>query len=176
MAKLNYRIFKTKWGYFGVLWDDFGLISTILPQKRIIDTENALLRNFEGKNSEISRENSGFSELFDAIISYFDGELIDFSQFKKHYRLENYPDFKRKVLVKCLSVKYGKVLTYKDLADKAGNEKASRAVGVIMANNKLPLLIPCHRIIRSDGGVGGYSGAGGVKNKIKMLKMEGVGL
>jgi O-6-methylguanine DNA methyltransferase len=64
----------------------------------------------------------------------------------------------------------GKVLTYKEVARKAGSEKAVRAVGNILSKNFDPN-IPCHRIIRSDGGMGGYNR--GVKNKITILKKEG---
>ena len=64
----------------------------------------------------------------------------------------------------------GKVLTYKEVAMKAGSEKAVRAVGNILSKNFDPN-IPCHRVIRSDGGMGGYNR--GVKNKIAILKKEG---
>lgn len=64
----------------------------------------------------------------------------------------------------------GKILTYKEVAKKAGNEKASRAVGNIISKN-YDKNIPCHRVIRSDGKTGGYNR--GPNNKIKLLKKEG---
>ncbi len=64
----------------------------------------------------------------------------------------------------------GKVLTYKEVAKKAGNEKACRAVGSILNKNYNPS-IPCHRVIRSDGKMGGYN-RGGVERKLEILKME----
>ncbi len=67
----------------------------------------------------------------------------------------------------------GKVLTYKEVAKRAGNALASRAVGNILNKNYNPK-IPCHRVIRTDGKMGGYNR--GVKNKIKILKAEGVKL
>lgn len=66
----------------------------------------------------------------------------------------------------------GKVLTYKEVAKKAGNEKATRAVGSIMNKNFDPD-IPCHRVVRSNGGVGGYN-RGGEKKKLQILKSEGI--
>ena len=66
----------------------------------------------------------------------------------------------------------GKTLTYKEVARKAGNENASRAVGSIMRKN-YDTSIPCHRVIRSDGGMGGYN-RGGIKKKLEILKKEGV--
>ena len=65
----------------------------------------------------------------------------------------------------------GKVLTYKEVANKAGNPGAARAVGNIMRAN-YDKNIPCHRVIRSDGGMGGYN-RGGVKRKLEILKKEG---
>lgn len=77
--------------------------------------------------------------------------------------------FKERVLEVVKKIPRGKVLTYKEVAKKAGSPKASRAVGNILHNNHDPQ-IPCHRVIRSDGKVGGYNR--GVKNKIKLLKKE----
>jgi len=68
----------------------------------------------------------------------------------------------------------GSVMTYKEVATNAGNPKAARAVANIMAKNH-DLDIPCHRVIRSDGGLGGYN-RGGEKKKRAILKSEGVTL
>ena len=68
----------------------------------------------------------------------------------------------------------GTVLTYKDVAEKAGNAKAYRAVATIMAKN-YDLEIPCHRVIRTDGGLGGYN-RGGIRKKREILLAEGVKL
>lgn len=68
----------------------------------------------------------------------------------------------------------GEVMTYKEVATKAGNPKAARAVANIMAANYDPD-IPCHRVIRSDGGLGGYN-RGGEKKKRAILKAEGITL
>jgi methylated-DNA-[protein]-cysteine S-methyltransferase len=65
----------------------------------------------------------------------------------------------------------GKVMTYQDVALKAGSPKAYRAVASLMAKNYNPL-IPCHRVIRSDGGLGGYN-RGGIMAKRKLLSIEG---
>ena len=68
----------------------------------------------------------------------------------------------------------GSVMTYKEVAKKAGNEKAARAVANIMAAN-YDLDVPCHRVIRTDGGLGGYN-RGGIEKKSKLLRKEGVQL
>ena len=67
----------------------------------------------------------------------------------------------------------GKVLTYKQVAIGIKKPNAARAVANACAKNPFPLKIPCHRVIRSDGKLGGYSGKGGINQKIKLLKEEG---
>lgn len=80
-------------------------------------------------------------------------------------------DFQQKVLEIIRKIPRGKVLTYKKVAQKAKNPRAYRAVGNILNKNKNPK-IPCHRVVRSDGEAGGYRK--GTKNKIEMLKREGI--
>ena len=78
--------------------------------------------------------------------------------------------FKEKVFAVVCKIPAGKVLTYKEVAKKVGSPNASRAVGTVLATNYDPA-IPCHRVIRSDGGMGGYNR--GLPNKIKKLTQEG---
>jgi methylated-DNA-[protein]-cysteine S-methyltransferase len=80
-------------------------------------------------------------------------------------------DFERKVLIATSSIQKGKVKTYKRIAEEIGHPNACRAVGTALKNNPLPVTIPCHRVIRSDGDIGGY--ALGRKKKAALLKKEG---
>jgi len=66
----------------------------------------------------------------------------------------------------------GKTRTYKQVAKAIGKPKAHRAVATAIGKNPYPIKIPCHRVIRSDGGLGGYSGPGGIKTKKKLLASE----
>lgn len=70
----------------------------------------------------------------------------------------------------------GKVATYKSVAKLAGNPRAFRAVGTAMRNNPDMKVIPCHRVVGSDGKMHGYSAKNGVASKIKLLKTEGVAI
>jgi methylated-DNA-[protein]-cysteine S-methyltransferase len=81
--------------------------------------------------------------------------------------------FQRRVLRATLRIPYGRTSTYGKLALAIGNPRAARAVGRALGANPLPLVIPCHRVIASDGGLGGYSAAGGIKVKRKLLEKEG---
>ena len=79
--------------------------------------------------------------------------------------------FRRTVLHKLVEVPYGHTLSYKELAELAGNPKASRATGSAMATNPIPLVVPCHRVLRSGGKLGGYGG--GLDAKVWLLRLEG---
>ena len=74
-------------------------------------------------------------------------------------------EFQRRVLDQCRRIPYGQTMTYAELAAKAGSPKAARAVGNCMAGNRIPLIIPCHRVVCTDGRIGSYSGCGGMSNE-----------
>lgn len=81
--------------------------------------------------------------------------------------------FEREVLAVLRRIPAGAVKTYGEVAKAVGQPGAARAVGAACARNPLPLLIPCHRVVRSDGGLGGYSLRGGVALKRRLLESEG---
>jgi O-6-methylguanine DNA methyltransferase len=80
--------------------------------------------------------------------------------------------FRGRALRACHLIHRGQVLTYGELAARAGSPGAARAAGSAMAANPLPVIIPCHRVVRADGGAGAYS-AGGTAAKQRMLRAEG---
>lgn len=83
--------------------------------------------------------------------------------------------FQKKVYEVVSRIPQGRVLTYGDVARKAGSPGAARAVGTLMAQNPYPKTkVPCHRVVRSDGHIGKYSGRDGQKGKEKLLRSEGV--
>ncbi len=82
--------------------------------------------------------------------------------------------FTARVLDKLKQIPRGRVTTYGRLARAAGKPKAARAAGTAAGKNQDAPTRPCHRVVRSDGSIGGYSGAGGIKKKIELLKKEGV--
>ena len=81
--------------------------------------------------------------------------------------------FKEKILKLTKRIPKGSVTTYKLIAEKL-KTRAYRAVGTALHNNKKPIIIPCHRVVNSDGFIGGY--AKGIKEKIKLLKKEGINI
>lgn len=83
-------------------------------------------------------------------------------------------NFTTKIYSVASQIPKGKVATYQQIARLAGNPKASRAVGSAMRKNPDMKVVPCHRVIGSDGTMHGYSAGQGIKTKIEMLKKEGV--
>ena len=84
--------------------------------------------------------------------------------------------FQIKVWKEIAKIPKGKTKTYKEIAIKIGHPNSARAVANACGRNPYPLIIPCHRVIRSDGSLGGYSGKGGLKTKKLLLKKEGITL
>ena len=81
-------------------------------------------------------------------------------------------EFQIKVWEELSKIPFGETRTYKEVAEAIGHPKSSRAVANACAQNPYPIEIPCHRVIRSDGGLGGYSGLGGVTKKKQLLINE----
>ena len=111
-------------------------------------------------------ESPTLTEASKQIDEYFNGSR---KLFEIPFKL-NVPPFYRKVLLEVQKVNYGDVASYGKIARMAGNNKAVRAVGTANAKNPLPIIIPCHRIISSNGNVGRYSG--GLDRKLFLLDHE----
>jgi methylated-DNA-[protein]-cysteine S-methyltransferase len=79
--------------------------------------------------------------------------------------------FAKKVLEATARIPYGSVSTYAGVAARAGNSRASRAAGNALASNPIPIVVPCHRVVRTGGGLGGYTG--GLDRKEFLLRLEG---
>jgi len=81
--------------------------------------------------------------------------------------------FEKLVWKQLLNIPSGKTMTYKQIAEAIGRPRSFRAVANACGANPLPITVPCHRAVRSDGTLGGYSGQGGVETKAKLLREEG---
>jgi methylated-DNA-[protein]-cysteine S-methyltransferase len=79
--------------------------------------------------------------------------------------------FALRVLQATVRIPYGKVASYREMAEKAGNVHATRAAGNALGGNAIPIIVPCHRVLRSGGGLGGYGG--GLPMKEALLRLEG---
>jgi methylated-DNA-[protein]-cysteine S-methyltransferase len=130
----------------------------------------ALDRMRRGLGTDPVEDAAPLADALAQLRAYFDGDLRAFS-LALDLRLTT--GFNRRVLQALADrVAYGQVASYQDLADWVGEPGAARAVGVAMATNPLPVVIPCHRVVESGGGLGGFGG--GLETKRELLALEGV--
>ena len=109
-------------------------------------------------------------QLVGRLQAYAAGTAVDFRDVLVDFGLLK--EFNRQVMHHCRQIPYGETLTYTQLAAKAGSPQAARAVGRLMAANRVPLIVPCHRVVSAGGRLGGFSAPGGVDVKKRMLELE----
>lgn len=124
------------------------------------------------KGLKPEEECTHFMDLLPVLNNYFNGKIVNFSTIKTIY-ITGTP-FQHRIWDALKLINYGKTISYGELAQSAGNPGAHRAAGTANGQNLIPLIIPCHRVIKADGAIGGYSG--GVDIKRKLLTIEGVKL
>jgi methylated-DNA-[protein]-cysteine S-methyltransferase len=102
---------------------------------------------------------------------FAEGEPVEFCNVP--LSLDHLSGFGRRVVAACRMVTWGRTTTYGELASACGSPAAARAVGSVMARNRFPLIVPCHRVLASGGALGGYSAPDGLAMKRRLLEMEG---
>ncbi len=115
----------------------------------------------------MQRKNLPWPGLMEDIAAYFKGDVVSFNY---PLIMEGYSSFVQKILQLTRLIPYGQVLSYGELARKAGHPKAARAVGQALGQNRTPILIPCHRVVKADGALGGFST--GLSWKRELLSLE----
>ena len=120
---------------------------------------------------EVRYEAQRVDKIVRQIKEYLDGKCRDFDLTIDWSVLAT--DFQRDALRVVFSISYGQTRTYADVAAQIGHPLAFRAVGRANATNPMPLVIPCHRVVGTDGKLHGYGGKGGIKTKEWLLKLEG---
>jgi methylated-DNA-[protein]-cysteine S-methyltransferase len=169
MAKdVKYTIFKTKWGYFGLSVNKKGLFRTVLPCPALKITKKYLVADLDNPKFDKNL----LKPLQNRIIAYFEGKPVIFNE---SLNLTSLPAFSQKVLAACKKIPPGKTISYSQLARMIGKPRACRAVGNALARNPIPLLVPCHRVIRCDGSPGQFSAPGSVTLKTRLLRHEKAG-
>lgn len=169
MPNTIYTIFKTQWGYFGLCSSEIGICRSSLPMPTKDQAEKVLL---SGLDNPVFKK-SLLPDLQDKIVAYYKGDCIDFSQTAIDF--SGYTPFSQKILQACMRITYGETKTYKELAHLADSPNAARAVGMVMSRNRIPLIVPCHRVLGSDGSLHGFSAPGGITTKKQMLTLESQG-
>ncbi len=166
----RYLAGKTRFGPAVILWEEIlgkPMVRQILLTKPDKPAHAALKEQFPGS---ISSSCSLIDDLAGRIAAFLDGADVRFTL--APVRLDLCPPFQRKVLLAEYGIPRGSVSTYQRIAAHLGVPRGVRAVGNALATNPFPIIIPCHRAIRSDGTLGGYQG--GLAMKRALLEQEGL--
>jgi methylated-DNA-[protein]-cysteine S-methyltransferase len=167
----RYHVFETANGFCGIAWSDVGIARFQLPATSAEVTTRNVLKRTPGAVSDTPPKE--VAEAIAAAKRYFEGEQIDFSSLQLD--LGRQSDFFQQIYVAARGVTWGSTTTYGALAKQLGyGPEIARVVGQAMANNPIPLIIPCHRVLAAGNKIGGFSAPGGSTAKLRMLELEGV--
>ncbi len=166
-------LFETPCGVCAVAWSDFGVTGFVLPTRSTAAAEKSLKRR--APDAQSGAPPPVVADVIARAKSYFAGEPTDFAKVPLDLLAED--PFFAQIYDALRRVGWGRTTTYGALAAAVGaSREAARDVGVAMAKNPIPLLIPCHRVLAAGGKLGGFSAPGGAETKARMLRMEGVDL
>lgn len=143
-----------------------GLVRVGLPNQ---DRDELLVDLAERVSPRVMEVPTELAEVQRELDLYFEGKLDRF-ELPIDWRLSG--GFRQRVLKAINRIPYGQTRSYTEMARKAGNERAVRAAGTACGSNPIPLVVPCHRVLRTGGALGGY--AGGLPMKQTLLELEGV--
>lgn len=163
----HYHVFETKLGFAGIAWNDAGVTRFNLPGPK----ETATNRLGGATPAEPPTH---IAAIVDLARRYFAGDQIGFDAIGLD--LSSVDPFRRAIYNALRKVGFGETVTYGELARRVGahEPQAAQDVGVAMARNPVPLIIPCHRVLAAGGKLGGFSAPGRTETKQKMLALEGV--
>ena len=164
MEQLRYNVCATVMGWVAILVSEAGLRAVTLQP-----SPQEALERLGPEARQATHDPSGLLEQCYAIQRYFDGQPDALESLELD--LEGAPPFFKAAWEATRTIPAGETRTYRWLAQEAGRPRAFRAAGQAMARNRLALVIPCHRVIGSHGGLHGY-GMGGLQVKAKLLEME----
>jgi methylated-DNA-[protein]-cysteine S-methyltransferase len=142
-----------------------GLVRLVLPGESL---DNVLMELAESVSPRVMAYPRRLDEARRELDQYFDGKRQRF-ELPLDWRL-SHPGFYRRVLRATAKVPFGEVITYTDAAERAGSPRAFRAAGSALGSNPIPIVVPCHRVVRAGGDIGNYGG--GPEMKRFLLELE----
>lgn len=159
------RVFRTPFGLFRLGATPKGLYALNFPGQSSLPSKGSSASRSDKFSKRVSRL---LDQAIVKIQAYLHGKKVDFGRLRIDWA--GYSSFSGKVLGRLRKVSWGKTASYGDLARAAGSPAAGRAVGQVLRSNRLPIILPCHRIIRKSGRLGGFSK--GPQWKKRLLKLE----
>jgi methylated-DNA-[protein]-cysteine S-methyltransferase len=162
-------MFSTAFGKCGIVWTEDGLTDVMLPRPR----SSALRAELRRRGASVEPEGAPdwVRRAVGKLQRHLAGRPQDLSSLP--VVLDHVGPFTRRVYEALRRVEPGQTLSYGELARRVGSPGAARAVGQAMAKNRLPLVVPCHRVLGAGGSLGGFSAHGGTETKARLLRLEG---
>jgi methylated-DNA-[protein]-cysteine S-methyltransferase len=161
--KLYYTIFETSRGWLGILASEKGLLAITLPQT----TRQQALDSLDKKTKKTTFSPNSFADLTKRFQAYYSGKKTVFSD---KLDFSDATPFQKKVWKVTRLIPYGETRSYGWVARQIGKPQAAHAVGHAVGKNPFLIIVPCHRVIASDGGLGGFGG--GLEIKQALLELE----
>ncbi|PQA71993.1 methylated-DNA--[protein]-cysteine S-methyltransferase [Brucella oryzae] len=161
-------IFKTDIGPCGIAWRGQTIVGVEIGDADEKETRYRLGERFPG--AEDTNVPDFVTHAVQGVRALLTGADVDFSG--TPLALDTVPDLNRQVYEIILELKPGETTTYGAIARRLGDVSLSQAVGYALGKNPFPIIVPCHRVLGSNGKVGGFSAAGGTTTKLKLLNIE----
>ena len=162
-------VFDTAIGACGLAWGDEGLTGVQLPEGDAAAALARLRRRFpEAAEIAPPQEVEGARARIVALLA---GARADLSPIRLDYRRTG--AFEQRIYEIARAIPAGSTLSYGEIAARAGEPGAAQAIGQAMGRNPWPIVVPCHRVVGSNGKLGGFSARGGASTKLRILEIEG---
>lgn len=164
-------IFATSFGWCGIAGREGRVTDILIGHSDADEVRGALTRRMSERREDAKGDEADWHpELRRRFERYGLGDLVTFDDID--VQLPSTTTFQKRVVSATRRIPYGRTMSYGELAARVGFPRAARAVGSVMASNRFPIVIPCHRVIASAGKIGGYSAPQGVDLKTRLLAME----
>jgi methylated-DNA-[protein]-cysteine S-methyltransferase len=169
MSAEKFALFDTTVGQCGIAWSARGVLGVQLPERSEVATRARLQRRYP--DAREASPSGNVQEAIDDIIALLAGNARDLSAVVLD--MQRVPQFNQRVYSVARTITFGTTLSYGEIAEQLGDRSVAREVGEAMGQNPFPIIVPCHRVMASGGKLGGFSAAGGVTTKIRLLNIEG---
>ena len=174
--------FETELSWMAIAWRDDTLVANMFgyPSRRLVELALARIPGMPQSFCRVAVEGqvtdlpSWAINLIAKLKLYAAGETVDFAD--TPLSLEHLTTFGARVIAACRAIPWSETRSYGELATACGSPGAARAVGSVMAKNRYPLIVPCHRVLAAGGEIGGYSALDGLQMKRRLLAMENASL
>ena len=174
MPLMPHLLFSTAFGPCGLAWNEAGLTGFQLPDESEARVEQQLAAK-AGSQPATEPAPAWVQTLIVQVQRHFEGHLFDFADAPLDW--PQVSAFQQSVYRHTRAVKPGYTTSYGEIARRLGlGPEAARAVGVALATNPWPLIVPCHRILAAGGKMTGFSAPGGIRTKTRLLALEGAEL